>query len=224
VQKQLLTRLLLCLIVLEGARMTVRAQNSNQEFVPSKGRPVTIARPHEFATSAYENQPKLIPIAGDLSTFKKARYFGFSGLPVLGSNKGGPLWRAVAFTPSTDGEVRRVEVAVQFLVKPTKVAVLSLNNDANGLPGTAIQSWHIKVPQILEVCCILDIARDQAGIPVKAGKQYWVVVSTDTSDPDFLGTWSFSTTDMRLYTIAFYNGIWNTQQNLLPAFAVLGTK
>jgi hypothetical protein len=155
---------------------------------------------HQISQLA-ENEAGLIAIAGNVSTFAKARFICCDSLSVGGPQSFDPFWRAVPFTPAANASVTEVLVPV-FYYGGTNEIVVSLNNDANGLPGTAIRTWHLKNLPTQITCCLLDVARDKTGIPVTGGTQYWVAVTTDSSDPDFYGQWPFNTTDMRSYQFA----------------------
>jgi hypothetical protein len=73
-------------------------------------------------------------------------------------------------------------------------------------------------------CCVLAVVTD-TGVPVKKGKPYWVVVSTDAKSATTFGAWAFNSTDMRetVNLVAGYSdGTWTSGTGLQAGFAVLG--
>jgi hypothetical protein len=103
------------------------------------------------------------------------------------------------------------------------------------VPGKVLKSFHLTAPIVFGTCCVLDVFNDKAGIPVTAGKQYWLAATTTAKDVNFLGAWAQTSTDMRSHPIASWckstgtqcgsnNGKWvvGSSADPMPAYAVLG--
>jgi hypothetical protein len=148
------------------------------------------------------------------------------------------LWLAVAFTPEANHLITKVEVAVSLLLGSDELD-LSVNNDADGLPGTTIISGHMTQLPVFGSCCTVEAKEDTDGIPVTAGTQYWIVVKPHGNNSDTFAGWNVEDTDqVDLYSapIAFYcsdnkggrcqnNNSWTLASGggtQGPAFAVLG--
>lgn len=175
-------------------------------------------------------------IGGNLSDYPYGIYFCCFGNTIAQGPPAFPFttWVAVAFTPSADATVTKVEVPIGTYSTSDIDFVLSLDEDDNGVPGKSLKTWNAKAPNPYGDCCTLDVGSDSAGIPVKAGTLYWVAVTTN-SKHDFFGGWPFNSTDMRAHLIASYckgssqycgttdNGKWVAlQEGPVPAFGVLG--
>jgi len=174
-------------------------------------------------------------IGGNLSTYPFGIYFCCFGNTLA---QGPPSflftsWVAVAFTPTADATVTRVEVPVGTYSTSDTDFLVSLDADSNGIPGTTLKKWNASTTFEYGACCVLQVENDAAGIPVKAGTQYWIAVTTN-SKHDFFGGWPFNSTDMRPHTIAGYckgpsqycgtvnNGKWVAGLEVVPAFGVFG--
>jgi hypothetical protein len=173
--------------------------------------------------------------------YPRGTYFCCESYSITGPKASGRLpeyWLAVAFTPTADHVVTMVEVAVNLLDGADHL-VLSLNSDANGLPGASIKSWSLRSLPAAGDCCAVGTGKDRAGISVTAGTQYWIVLSTDGADSDTFAGWNVEDIDqVDTYNIpvAYYcsddmggscgnNDEWTldgSTSNQGPAFAVLG--
>ncbi|HEX8812992.1 MAG TPA: choice-of-anchor R domain-containing protein, partial [Terracidiphilus sp.] len=108
---------------------------------------------------------------------------------------------------------------------------VGLYDDAAGVPGTKIKSVHVtQLPRYGE-CCGVTTATFK-GIAVKAGTQYWVVISTTSKDIDIYA-WAFNSSDMRPQLAAARctgsstycgnnSGVWVPFQYVQNGFQVLG--
>jgi hypothetical protein len=196
---------------------------------------IALKTPSHFTLRDTSSDTKLTTIGGNLSDFPFGIYFCCFGNTIA---QGPPSflftsWVAVPFTPTADALVKRVEVPIGTYSTTEINFLVSINEDAGGIPGAALKTFHAQAPNQYGSCCSLDVANDAAGIPVKAGTQYWVAVTTG-SKHDFFGGWPFNSTDMRAHPIAGYckgpatycgttnNGKWVAGQEVTPAFAVLG--
>jgi hypothetical protein len=114
--------------------------------------------------------------------------------------------------------------------------LLSLNNDdGTGKPGKVIAKWKVTGMPNFGACCSVE-TKSSAGIPVMAGTQYWLVVSTEKKS-DVWAAWNSDDTKQLLTEAipqAYYchsttgycgtfNGVWTPYQGYQgSAFAVLG--
>jgi hypothetical protein len=118
---------------------------------------------------------------------------------------GGQQWVAGAFTPSSNVTVTRIALGLGY-VSGTNSAIVTLNSDDNGLPGTQLASFKIRNIPPSGSCCTLTEVRDRAGTPLTAGEQYWVVATT-TADSNLFAIWNQNTTEqIHFLTNAHNNG------------------
>ncbi|HEX4080180.1 MAG TPA: choice-of-anchor R domain-containing protein [Rhizomicrobium sp.] len=124
-------------------------------------------------------------------------YWCCTGNTMLGPNGlpgNSEWWLGAAFTPSANHTVTRIEVAAS-IVQGTNSMTLSIANDSGGVPGEVIKSWVIKNLPPLGSCCVVMVQDDKAGVPVTAGTQYWITLTTDTKEADTWSTWEYNDTD-----------------------------
>ena len=222
-------------LVFAGATAIAAAQND----VVLRGKATTIWGKHARMTVVTEPAPSftttnlndsgLVTIFSNLAaTYPKGQYWCCGGYNVMGSNSGvGEQWMAAPFTPGADHTVTRIEVAVGYSQQGTNGVVLSLNRDSNGVPGKALKTWNASGLPRFGACCTLVVKSDASGIPVSAGTQYWVVLSTNSHEKDTVDGWNFNDTNqVDLATVATYpgnNNQWETfQTSQGVAFAVKG--
>lgn len=99
---------------------------------------------------------------------------------------------AEAFTPSANATVTRIDVGVGYATGTNSVNI-GLYTDSNGSPGTPLVAKDVKnLPKFGSCCATIAL---KAGIQVTAGTQYWVVLTTDATDPTFAGGWNEDTRD-----------------------------
>lgn len=135
---------------------------------------------------------------------------------------------AAAFTPAADHTVTQIEVAVGYSQQGTNGVVLSLNSDNNGVPGKALKTWNASGLPRFGTCCVLLVKSDSSGIPVSAGKQYWVVLSTNRHESDTVDGWNvIDSNQLDAATVATFPGTnnkWNAFQTTPGlGFAVKGS-
>jgi hypothetical protein len=154
-------------------------------------------------------------------------YFCCDGLSVGGpdTDLGLLVWPAIAFTPAADTTVKIVDSSVGYSGGTNNV-VISIAADAGGLPGTVLGSARVTGLSIFGDCCGLARAKFQ-GVNLVAGQQYWVYAGTDDEDTDFVGAWSFNSTE-QIKTVRFaenYGQGWqliNAAARPAPSFAIYG--
>lgn len=174
------------------------AQNASVTF-SKDGRQVTTARHARQAEPAVQPGAGLVTIFSNLGNdYPKGMYFC-----CVGSTLSGPTaqpdqpewWHAMGFTPGADQRVKEIDVGATYIWGTNDALVVSLYTDNSGLPGTPIKSWHAKGLPTFGDCCALAVVKDTQGVPVQAGVQYWVVVSTDHHDKDVMAAMTYNTTD-----------------------------
>lgn len=136
----------------------------------------------------------LIKIANNLTQYKNSPYWGWLGYAIIGPEGGGAYgteqWLATAFTPKANHVATRVEVPALYYSGSNGV-VLSVYDDAGGVPGKPLHSWHItNLPTT--VCCTVVGGSDKRGIPLSAGKQYWIVIRTGAKDTTAVAVWALT--------------------------------
>ena len=223
-------------LVFAGAMVILAAQNN----VNLKGNGTTVWGKHAKMTIVAEPAPSftttklidagLVTIFSNLAAaYPKGEYWCCSGYNVMGSNSGvGEQWMAAAFTPRADHTVTRIEVAVGYSQGTTNGVVVSLNHDNNGVPGKALKTWNATGLPMFGTCCVLVVKSDSVGIPVSAGKQYWVVLSTSRNEQNTVDAWNvIDSNQVDSATVATFPGTnnrWNAFQTTPGlGFAVKGS-
>ncbi|HXM24243.1 MAG TPA: choice-of-anchor R domain-containing protein [Terriglobales bacterium] len=208
-------------VALRGHRTTVWGKHA---------RMTVVTEPAPSFTTTNLNDSGLVTIFSNLAaTYPKGEYWCCTGYNVMGSNSGvGEQWMAAAFTPGANHTVTRIEVAVGYSQQGTNGVVLSLNRDSHGIPGKALRSWSASNLPRFGTCCTLVVKSDKSGIPVSAGKQYWIVLSTNSNELDTVDVWSVDDTNqLDSATVATYPGTsnhWKAFQTTPGlAFAVKGS-
>jgi len=147
-----------------------------------------------------KEEPGLVAIFDNMLPVKKypyGTYFCCYAPGIVGpDNQWGipEQWFAEAFTPSVNATVTKIELGVTYIAGTNSVNV-GLYSDAGGLPGTSLVSRDLDNLPTFGGCCATITLKDSQGVAVTAGTQYWVVVSTDSKDEDFLGSWNYNTSD-----------------------------
>ncbi len=217
------TRIVLCLAVLAFA-MTALAATKDGVVTINGGRQTIQMHPQANIHSTVRQAPALKTIYSNLGTGTDL-FYCCEGWTISGSGGavGGDDWIATPFTPTKAATIKEIDVAVGY-VEGTNEIVFTLTGDTGGLPGKTIHSWHYKnMPTFGSTYTTLDTVKSKKGIKVKAKKQYWVTVTTDTTDGDLWGAWNF---DPAFSTGPFaYQsnmGGWQATNSDLGAFDVLG--
>ena len=221
-------------LVLAGASAIAAAQNDRV----LRGNGITVLGTHAKMTFVIEpgrsspaktklNDSGLVTIFSNLAAkYPKGEYWCCGGYNVMGPGQNlGEQWMAGAFTPRTNHTVTRLEIAVGWSQQGPNGVVVSLNLDNNGVPGKVLKKWNASGLPRFGDCCRLLVESDGAGIPVSGGKQYWVVLSTNSSEKDTVDGWNFNDTDqVDMVTDASFTGtkwtVFQTTQGV--AFAVKG--
>jgi hypothetical protein len=166
-------------------------------------------------------------IYSNLATlYPNGTYFCCYGYTISGATSpiGEQIWLGTAFTPAANAKVTEVDAAVGY-VEGTNGIVLSLAADSGGVPGKVLKSWNVGGLGTFGDCCTLATGKDTGGIPVTAGTQYWVTVTTSKKESNEWAAWPFNSTDMiNTQTLAQNTGSGWSAGSALPglSFGVYG--
>ncbi|HWY54583.1 MAG TPA: choice-of-anchor R domain-containing protein [Terriglobales bacterium] len=219
-------------LLFAGAMAILAAQNNvpranGTTIWGQHARMTIVTDPPPSFTTTNLNDSALVTIFSNLAAvYPKGEYWCCSGYNVMGPAQG-EQWMAAAFIPSANHTVTRIQVAVGFSQGKTNGVVVSLNRDNNGVPGNALKTWNASGLPRFGTCCGLVVKSDDSGIPVSAGTQYWVVLSTNNKESDTVDAWNvIDTNQVDAATIATFPGnnhSWNAFQSTPGlAFAVKG--
>jgi hypothetical protein len=162
---------------------------------------------------------------------------GFTVVGPVGSGFPGELWIAAAFTPDSDRILTEIDVAASYNGSGKNRMLLSLYSDDGGLPGAVLGSWKLHDLTPFQTCCAVAIkkGKNRLSVSVKAGTQYWVVLSNDEKNKSLSGVWNWNTTDTDSADPAveswcsssdggfcFFDKQWVALSGTMPAFAVYG--
>jgi hypothetical protein len=205
---------LMTLAVLVLGSLTAFAASKDDGFVWSKdGRKVFATEGATKPTTRYVSEGAgLTTIYDNLAPdYPDGVYWSDSGLSIAGGSApyGIPqYWNAASFTPSTSLNVTQIQVALSWVPigETDSVVILSLNADNGGIPGAVLEEWKVPVGGLTLGGCCGVATKYSPGIPVTAGTQYWVLVSTSEKS-DVVAAWNFNVTQ-QLSTNAIPNAFW----------------
>jgi hypothetical protein len=211
-----------------GAQSNIAAQSNGTMIWGTHARMTVVAEPARSRPAAILEDSGLVTVFSNLAAkYPKGQYWCCAGYNVMGPGQNlGEQWMAGAFTPAADHTVTRIEVAVGYSQQGPNGVVLSLNSDNNGVPGKALKTWNASGLPRFGDCCGLVVKSDSSGIPVSAGKQYWVVLTTNSKEKNTVDGWNFNDTNqVDSATVASYsNNKWTVfQTTQAVGFAVLGS-
>ena len=194
---------------------------SRKGITTSKDKRLTFAPPSSRSVAG-PDLTNVKFIYNNISRVELGRYNCCTGYTISGPDSpvGQTFAAAMPFTPAVNDTLEKVLVAVGYVTGTNGVTV-SVNEDAGGLPGDALQTFEKTGLQSFGSCC--RVATVGANIPVTAGTQYWVVVATSVNTSDTWDAWNFNVTDQAAHPFAsFSNGVWSPANGILSAFAVIG--
>jgi hypothetical protein len=151
-------------------------------------------------------------------------YDSASGYSVSGAayEMGGYNAIALTFTPEVDVAIGKVQVPLTYsgVMQNFK---LSLNQDAAGVPGAAIKTKTNTDPLPTGGGCCSVITLNMGGVPVTAGRAYWLVIKPAVAKSNASANWHQNCIDT-IGTVAMDNGNgWELMSNkILPAIYVSG--
>jgi hypothetical protein len=179
-----------------------------------------------LAPAAAATIDRLKVIYSNFNDDPKERYDQSYGWSVQGKGAGVLSILAMPFTPAQDSTIRRIKVALEFQRGDNSLMV-GVRADANGLPGDLLgQVEMTDLPPDTYDCCEVGSVTLVDGIPVSAGKQYWLVAHAK-GDSDFRWNWSkphdkglFAYKNGSKWKLHDYkkNPFWNT----FGAFSIMG--
>jgi hypothetical protein len=169
----------------------------------------------------------LVPLVDTIGwAYPKGRYMADYGFWVAGENSSVEYqyWEAVPFTPKADAVLYEVDLALHHLDGFGGI-VVSITEDANGVPGTALVSYKVAhpSPEAPECCGLVRLFND-TGLPVRGGTQYWLSLTTEARSQE-RSLWNFSVVDQVCQKPYAYNDgtSWSAYtSNVTPAFAIFG--
>lgn len=222
-------RIVLVLSVLTLAGIVALAAGGRHGIVTSQDGRLAIAQHGPSHITPGKPSTALTTIAGNLSKYPNGVYFCCYGNTISGPNSflGTAYWAAIPFTPTANFKVQEVEMSVGWGGAGANGVTVSVNADANGVPGAALATIDATNLSAFGDCCTVVAEGGRAGLAVTQGTQYWVVASTDNNSLDSFDAWAFNSTDMRALPMAFYSsssGVWSAADSLQPGYAVLGTQ
>lgn len=164
-----------------------------------------------------KQEPGLVKIFDNMlpaKTYPYGRYFCCIAPGIMGpaNQYNSPEeWWAESFTPAVNATVTKIEVAVAWAGGTNSVNI-GLYSDSGDMPGTPLYAKDVKNLPPTGSCCTTMSLKDKDGIPVTAGTQYWVVVSTDSADTDFAGAWNYNTSDQvtKINQAEYANSTWSS--------------
>jgi hypothetical protein len=219
---------MLAVAVILGLTLAVlpaSAQTSNDGVIKlNGGRSAILMRaPAQAFTPAVPASSQLVKIYSTLGKGKNV-YSTASGEGILGTETGQlyPEMVANGFRPKADHVVTEVQVGA-WRFKGTDALVVSLNQDKNGVPGKVLHTWHFTGLPVIWSCCTLQTGKYAAGIPVKKGKMYWVVLRPEKQFQDTWDVWADNVAGKSGPTFANNNGFgWYASYQVLGAVGVFG--
>ena len=225
----LFRRFTLVITVLIVTTVFANAQDSSRHYgttIQGKHAKMLVALESSHAIKHSDDDASLVTIFSNLaSKYPKGEYWCCSGYNVMGPTVG-EQWMAAAFTPQGNHTATTIQVAVGYSEGQTNGVVISLNSDNQGQPGKALKTWNASSLPRFGTCCVLVTKTDNGGIPLTGGKQYWVVLSTNSHEADTVDGWNVDDTNQidNATLASFTNNKWTVFQ-ISPgvAFAVKGT-
>jgi len=146
---------------------------------------------------------KSVKIFDNLARLPSGAYWGGAEIVIIGGTAGNSTFPdtqlAAAFTPSANHTATMIEVATvnANLGYGTSGFTLSLNLDANGVPGKALISASLPgLPNNAPgLCCALVIGTIPSGLALSGGTQYWIFLNGQGGQPSDLAAWDMNATD-----------------------------
>ncbi len=172
--------------------------------------------------------PQWIPPANKtriIDTFGKAHAYNCcQGWTVANASSGAGVqqWVAYPVTPKANATITEIVEGIAFVEGADSVTI-ALLADNNGVPGAVLEKKNKGNLEVFGACCSVTVDHLKTGVPVTAGKTYWVAAllprQTQSATWD---VWNFSTKSTNTVPFAFYNGVWNVSSGPYAAFALYG--
>ena len=224
-----MARTILYLAVPVLASLTAMAASKNGVTTGENGRRTIASKPASQPFTPYvDSDAGLNTIFNNLgSAYPLGAYWCCSGGTISGplSEIETAFWEAAGFIPGSDGSITRIKVALGYVSGAAKDVILTLHEDAGGVPGAVLRRWKVTDMPAFRSCCEVSTKKDRVGIPVTGGKLYWVAVSTEPTS-DIWVSWNLNDTDqVNAIPSAFaQDGVWTSRVGGSHgfAFAVFG--
>lgn len=219
-----LIRFIVSFFLLVFAALTVFAQNAKEGVatINGGGRVLFLKPPSHVTGPEVPLPPGVVTIYSNLGKGDQA-YNPNAGVGIVGKDAGQPLrqWVGIAFTPTADHLVQAIRVAALYVSGTNEMAV-RLDADDHGVPGATLYAWKLSDLPGFGSCCILQTRKHVAGIPVKAGTQYWVVLQNLPNHKDTYGVWDDNFNEIQGTWANNTGQGWHTSYQALPAVGVYG--
>lgn len=217
---------LVCLVVL-ALSIGAFAASKNGITTSNNGRQTNAPRGNSKVFTPYvdTDSPETTIFNNIGSAYPLGAYWCCTGGTVSGplSVIGDEFWEAAGFTPSKDGTITKVKVAVGYVTGNTTDVVLTVSADAGGVPGKILKKWKASGLPTFGSCCTVTTKKN-AGVKVTAGTLYWITVQTE-ADSDIWAAFNLNDTDQvdPMPTAFAQAGAWQGYQGVPAfAFAVIG--
>jgi len=132
------------------------------------------------------------------------------------------------FTPKNDAEVTMIKIALSYLGNAKcggfNGNLVSLNEDSNGLPGTALHTWSFTNLPEYGTCCTLQVAKSPEGLTVTKGTKYWVVAFTNKKEATANDGWYLQYNLVKGPMAGNTGSGWQLHNTYVTAFGVFGNK
>jgi hypothetical protein len=136
---------------------------------------------------------------------------GIGHTPSFTPGDTGQVLGATGFTPAAAFRLTSFDIALVYAAGFTpngpNQADVSLTNDAGGLPGSTIESWHLtNIPSACGLCPLTTVA-SVSNPTLLAGDQYWIVASGGLQTFDL---WTFTLSGSSFSPLAIrtvFNGV-----------------
>lgn len=187
---------MICLAVTLALSATALAGNPSVTTTDN-GRVTIISGPTAAGTAYVPEKSKLRVLFSNVGyKYPKGLYFCCYGGTISGPNSiiGAEYWEAAGFVAPSDALVKRVVVGAGYVTGTFTDLIMTFNEDNGGVPGNELIHWQIGNLGTFGSCCIVGDRKDRDGVPIQAGKTYWVVLKTE-HDSDIWAAWNFNSTD-----------------------------
>jgi hypothetical protein len=136
-------------------------------------------------------------VAGNFSDEPNATYLSWNGYSVCNADVCGLTTRiAAGFTPKAATRVSGIEVGLMpasISTDYSHVANVALYTDSGGVPGKEIDGQNVTAAAATpNACCLTTHVKLKSNPKLKAGTQYWVVV---TPAANAYLVWAFENSD-----------------------------
>ena len=143
-----------------------------------------------------------VKIFDNLAQHPSGKYWGGTEIVIAGGNGNSTFLDdqiAAAFTPAANHTATVIEAAIvnPNLGMGTSGFVLSLNQDNNGVPGTALLTAQLPgLPDNgVGLCCALVVGKIPSGIALSGGQQYWLVLNGQSGQSSDGAAWDENAVD-----------------------------